>query len=150
MQSELTFLVIDDNPNERLLVTRELKRKFPNFKVKEIIDEKGFSQAMKANDFDFVLTDYNLNWTNGIKILQEIRAQLPNCPVIMFTGYGSDEIAVEAMKEGMDDYIIKSPQHRKQLPMKVKSVLERSNQHQAMKDAENALKESKESYACSS
>jgi PAS domain S-box-containing protein len=146
MQSELTFLVIDNNPNERLLVTRELKREFPDFKVKEIIDAKGFSQAMKANDFDFVLTDYNLNWTNGIKILQEIRAQLPNCPVIMFTSYDREEIAVEALKEGMDDYIIKSPQHIKQLPIKVKSVLERFNQHQAMIEAENALKESEESY----
>ncbi|MHA2062087.1 MAG: PAS domain S-box protein [Candidatus Sifarchaeia archaeon] len=146
MQKSLSILLIDDNPNDRLLVIRELKREFPDINMKEIIDEKGFLQAIKQSDFDLVLTDYKLHWTDGIKILHEIKAKTPNCPVVMFTGSGSEGIAVEAMKEGLDDYVIKSPKEIKHLAITVKLALERIKQRQAMKATEKALKESEMSY----
>ena len=46
------------------------------------------------------MTDYHLQWSDGIRVLQAVKQRLPNCPVIMFTATGNEEIAVEAMKKG--------------------------------------------------
>lgn len=125
-------LIIDDNPSDRALALREIKKLFPGLKYWEIIDETNFSQALKARKFNLVVTDYRLRWTTGLDILQRIKQQIPDCPVIMFTGTGSEEIAVEAMKAGLDDYVIKSPKHYIRLAAAVRSAWQRSQQTQAL------------------
>lgn len=117
-----TVLLIDDNPNDRLLVKRELRREFEDVNIHEIIDQKQFDQALIAGDFDFVITDFQLGWTNGLKTLRAVRETFSDCPVIMFTNTGTQEIAVEAMKSGLDDYVIKSPRHFVRLCQAVRSV----------------------------
>ncbi|MEW6492758.1 MAG: response regulator [Cyanobacteriota bacterium] len=121
-------LLIDDNVNDRFLISRELKRAFPDLQIEEIIEAEGFEQALAADRFDVVVTDYQLQWTNGLEILGAIKDRYPDLPVIMFTGTGNQEIAVEAMKQGLDDYIVKSPKHFIRLSVAVKSVLERAEE----------------------
>ncbi|PMB53017.1 hybrid sensor histidine kinase/response regulator [Fischerella thermalis CCMEE 5201] len=116
------ILLVDDNPDDRLLVMRELSREFAQAQVIEIIDANALNQALAADDFDLVITDYQLNWTTGIEILRAVKARDRNCPVIMFTNTGSQEIAVEAMKAGLDDYVIKSTKHFLRLSQAVRSV----------------------------
>ncbi len=118
------ILLIDDDPNERLLTLRELEREFTQLKVTEVTSENDW-KAVNGDDFDLVITDYHLCWTTGLKILQSVKSSAPECPVIMFTNTGSEEIAVEAMKAGLDDYIIKSPQHYHRLAMAVRSAMAR-------------------------
>lgn len=120
------LLLIDDSPDDRLLVIHELKREFSALKIEEIIEEEGFNRALKTGNFNLVITDYQLRWNDGLTVLREIKSRYPNCPVIMFTDSGSQEIAVEAMKSGLDDYIIKSPRHYVRLPAAVRSALEQS------------------------
>lgn len=117
-----TILLIDDNPNDRLLVRRELNREFEGITVREIIDQKQFDAALESAAFDLAITDFQLGWSNGLKTLAAIRARSPQCPVIMFTNTGTQEIAVEAMKSGLDDYVVKSPQHFLRLCQAVRSV----------------------------
>lgn len=137
--SQLRTLIIDDNPSDRTLALRELKRLFPKLQYWEIIDEASFSTALTENKFNLVVTDYQLLWTTGLKILHRIKKHKLDCPVIMFTGTGSEEIAVEAMKAGLDDYVIKTSKHYVRLAAAVRSAWERSQQKQA-------LEEFKESY----
>lgn len=120
------LLLVDDNPEDRLLILRELSREFPNLRSEEIIDAEGLSHALNTGNFDLVITDYQLRWNDGLTVLQEVKSRYPNCSVIMFTDSGSQEIAVEAMKAGLDDYIIKSPKHFVRLSLAVRSVLERA------------------------
>ncbi|MBE9061019.1 hybrid sensor histidine kinase/response regulator [cf. Phormidesmis sp. LEGE 11477] len=117
-----TILLIDDNPNDRLIVKRELNREFEDIAIQEIIDQKQFDLALGKADFDFVITDFQLGWSNGLKTLSAIKERLPECPVIMFTNTGTQEIAVEAMKSGLDDYVIKAPQHFVRLRQAVRSA----------------------------
>lgn len=125
-------LIIDDNPSDRKLALRQIKKLFPEFKYWEIIDETDFSEALKKQKFNLVVTDYRLRWTTGLDILHRIKQQFPDCPVIMFTGTGSEEIAVEAMKAGLDDYVIKSPQHYIRLAAAIRSAWQRWQQRQAL------------------
>ena len=133
-------LLVDDNPNDRTLALRELKKVFPQFQYWEIIDEASFAQALTQNQFNLVITDYQLCWTTGLDILTRIKQQKPDCPVVMFTGTGCEEIAVSAMKSGLNDYVIKSPKHYIRLAAAVRSTWVQSQQ-------KKALDEFKQSYA---
>ncbi|NEP17657.1 MAG: response regulator [Leptolyngbya sp. SIO4C1] len=117
-----SILLIDDNPNDRLLARRELDREFEDLNIIEAIDQQELNQKLNAANFDMVITDYQLGWSNGLTVLRTVKAQHPQCPVIMFTNTGTEEIAVEAMKAGLDDYVIKSPKHFIRLPQAVRSV----------------------------
>ena len=126
-------LIIDDNKNDRVLALREIKRLFSHFQYWEIIDEADFSEALQQQQFNLVITDYQLRWTTGLDILRRIKHHFPDCPVIMFTGTGSEEIAVAAMKAGLDDYVIKSPKHYIRLAAALRSAWQRLQQQEALK-----------------
>lgn len=124
--SILRVLVIDDNQGDRVLIIRELEREFEQLQTQEILDQNDFDRAMAAGGFNVVVTDYQLQWTTGLDILCSIKQRYPTCPVIMFTSSGNEEIAVEAMKAGLDDYVIKASGRYIRLAASVQVALERA------------------------
>lgn len=103
----LRVLLIDDNPGDRLLAIRELKKTFSDLQVQEVSEAHELTQALEGGEFELVITDYQLRWSNGLEILKMIKARYPHRPVIMFTNSGSEEIAVQGMKQGLSDYVLK-------------------------------------------
>nr|RNJ70012.1 MAG: response regulator [Leptolyngbya sp. IPPAS B-1204] len=140
MGNPLRILLIDDNPDDRLLLNHELERQFPTVQIQEILEAKALERALEAGEFDLVVTDYQLCWGTGIQVLQAVRARYPFCPVIMFTATGNEEIAVTAMKEGLDDYILKTPNRYARIPVAIQLALERAavRQELAWAQAEQA------------
>jgi len=124
------ILLIDDNPDDRFLVIHQLRHEFSDFQVEEVIEQVGLNKALLTGNFDLVITDYRLRWNDGLTVLREIKSRYPNCPVIMFTNSGNQEVAVEAMKTGLDDYIIKSPTHYVRLLVAVRSALKQVESEQ--------------------
>jgi signal transduction histidine kinase len=122
----LRVLVLDDNPHDRQLTLRELHKEFPHVEAIEPLDDGEFREALERAAFDIVVTDFNLKWSNGVDIVRAVKSSLPHCPVIMFTATGTQEVAVEAMKAGLDDYVIKSPKHYMRLAVAVRSCLDRA------------------------
>ena len=132
--SELKILIIDDNPSDRALALRELKKLFPQLQYREIVDEASFAAALAEDNFNLVVTDYQILWTTGLDVLHRIKEHRADCPVVMFTGTGSEEIAVSAMKAGLDDYVIKTPRHYVRLAAAVRSAWQRWQQKQALEE----------------
>lgn len=126
----LRILLIDDNPDDRILSVRQLSREFDEIEFEEVLDEADLIRSLEMGEFDLVVTDFQLRWTNGLKILNSIKARYPDCPVVMFTNSGNEEIAVKAMKAGLDDYVVKSPKHYSRLPAAVRSAWERTQAQQ--------------------
>ncbi|MGB3404401.1 MAG: response regulator [Microcoleaceae cyanobacterium] len=135
--SPFRLLLIDDNANDRQLVLRLLKREVPELEVIEPLNQKDLDYVLKQGNFNFIITDYQLHWTTGLDILHQVKSQYPLCPIVMFTGTGNEEIAVEAMKAGLDDYVIKSPKHFAQLAASIRSLWELDKQRRARKEIEN-------------
>src|SRR5579872_1215839 len=80
---------------------------------------------MAHGEFDAAIIDYELKWSTGIEILRTLKRFRPDCPVLMFTASGSTEVAVAAMKEGLDDYVTKTPKHYGRLPHALEACLDR-------------------------
>ncbi|HEY9782727.1 MAG TPA: PAS domain S-box protein [Leptolyngbyaceae cyanobacterium] len=140
----LRLLLIDDNPDERTLTIRELRREFLDLQVTEVGEAEGFNSALKGGSFDIAITDYRLRWNDGLTVLIELKSRLTNCPVIMFTDSGNQEIAVEAMKAGLDDYIIKTPKNYARLRAAVRAALRRPQDSIRLRRAEAALHSSEQ------
>jgi PAS domain S-box-containing protein len=136
MSNSLRLILVDDNPDDCALVMRELRREFPDLQVRKVTEAESFARVLEVGDFDLVITDYQLLWTNGLAVLHAVKERWPDCPVIMFTATGSEEVAVEAMKAGLDDYVLKSLKHLVRLSAAVRSALERVRERQAAKEAE--------------
>jgi PAS domain S-box-containing protein len=121
-------------------VARELQRELPEITVTEIPDEKTLNTALEG-DFDLVITDYELFWSDGLQVVERIKSQHPNVPVVMFTGSGNEEVAVEAMKAGTLDYITKAPKNFTRLRTSVVTALERRKHAVELARAEQRYKE---------
>lgn len=121
----LRLLLIDDNPHDRDLATRALSRHFGSLSIAVARAAHEFERALADGEFDAAIIDHELRWTTGIEVLRKLKLARPDCPVLMFTGSGSTEVAVEAMKEGLDDYVTKTPKHYARLPYALEACLDR-------------------------
>lgn len=100
-----TILVVDDEKNY-LLVMADLLSETGY----EVLTAESAAEALKIvrqNDLDLVLTDMKMPKVSGIELLAEMKRLYPDLPVIIMTAYGTVEKAVEAMKKGAFDYIMK-------------------------------------------
>jgi signal transduction histidine kinase len=136
----LRLLLIDDNPHDRDLATRALSQHFGAVDVVPARDARELEQAISDGGYDAAIIDHELRWTTGIEVLRRIKGARAECPVLMFTGSGSTEVAVEAMKERLDDYVTKTPKHYARLPYALESALQRCEAVTERKRAEEALR----------
>lgn len=140
----MRFLIIDDNPADRELIVRQLRKEFPGAVFIEVGKSADLENKLNQGDFDIVLTDYQLNWTTGLQILNTIKAQYNNMPVIMFTGTGNEEIAVEGLKAGLSNYVLKK--HLDRLPYAIRESLDKARLHEQYEEAIRQLRLSEERY----
>lgn len=132
-------LLVDDSPDDRALVARELRRHFPDVAITEAGSPETLAAALDDGRFDIAITDYRLRFTDGITVLRELKRRFPSRPVIMFTASGNEEIAVEAMKEGLDDYITKTPKHYPRIGYAVRACLDNVAQRARAEQAQARL-----------
>jgi signal transduction histidine kinase len=130
----LRVLVIDDNPDDRALARRALEKEFPEIGIEEIRNSEECSRALEGGGFDAVVTDHQLHWSNGLDVLKTVKERHPWCPVIMFTNTGTEEVAVAAMKSGLDDYVVKSPKAYLRLAFALRVALDRAAKHREMEE----------------
>jgi diguanylate cyclase (GGDEF)-like protein/PAS domain S-box-containing protein len=133
------IVLVDDNPDDRLMVSRLLRRDIPDVEIVEVWNPQILKSVLDAGDFDMVVTDYDLRWSTGLEVLRDVRLRWPHRPVIMFTGTGTEEVAVEAMKSGLDDYIIKSPDRLVRLAGSVAQALARASERDTAREVEGRL-----------
>jgi signal transduction histidine kinase/CheY-like chemotaxis protein len=125
MNKPIRLLLVDDNPDDRAMALRALRKEFSEVEAAEIRDAESLHAALSRFRFDLAIVDYQLQWSTGLDLFARIREFAPGCPVIMFTGSGNEEIAVSALKAGFDDYVLKSPRHFARLTASARMAVER-------------------------
>lgn len=124
MKKLVSILYIDDNPMDRALVRDSLEKEHGGFELTEAKSQSEFEKMIHLEDYDLVLTDFNIMGYEGLQVIDYINTHFPEIPVIIVTGTGSEEVAVEAMKRGAADYVIKTTSHISRLPKTIHAVLD--------------------------
>jgi signal transduction histidine kinase len=133
---QLRALLVEDNQLDAELVLRALRKS--DFEVSAVIvqDEAAFVKALRTHCPEVVLADYNLPGWKGMEALNVLRRHGLDIPMIVVSGALGDVTAVECIKQGATDYVLKDGLAR--LPVVVRRALrekyERGLRHQAEKD----------------
>jgi signal transduction histidine kinase len=133
---KLRILLVEDNPADAELMKRELHKH--GFDVSPVVVQTAgeFRRRVKAESPDIILADYNLGEWRGIEALEILRGEGLDIPVIMVTGALGDVTAVECIKQGATDYVLKDGLAR--LPEAIRRASreknERSLRHQVEED----------------
>ena len=131
---KFTVLIIDDEENIRngLATNFELE----DYEVKTASNGKDGLDLIFKGDIDLVITDLRMDGISGEEVVRRVTTETPGIPVIVLTGHGSIDAAVDAMKAGAYDFLTK-PLNLDQLNLIVKRALENrelSLQHKLLKD----------------
>ena len=129
----INILLVDDDPLIYRVVQQVLDRSSEpiEFIIETVENLAGALELLNQKSFDIVLLDLGLPDSSGIDTVKKVHASNPNVPVVVLTG-SSDEMGVEAIKEGADDYLVKGKFFKHLAVRTIRYTLER-------KKAENAL-----------
>jgi len=116
------ILIIDDEQSIRRTLREILE--YEKYQVEDVENGMDAIQLVKEQEFDVILCDIKMSGMDGIETLEAIK-QLTECPVIMISGHGTIETAVEAIKKGAYDYIAKPPDLNRLL-ITIKNALDKS------------------------
>jgi len=130
--------MLEDLPSDAELIKHEIKKSGIQFIDQIVETREGFIQAIQNFNPDVILSDYSLPNFNGMQALV-IRAELaPSTPFILVTGSINEETAVEVMKFGADDYLIK--EHIVRLGEAIRTAIEKKEIIHLKNVAEEKLK----------
>jgi two-component system response regulator len=146
MKRKIRILHIDDNIHDRKLVKDVLQKESKEFEVIEASSREKFEKHLNEADIDLVLSDFNILGYDGLQVIQLVKAKDPDLPVIIVTGTGSEEIAIQALKMGASDYVIKTVNHIRSLVPTIRTVLENKKASQERKTLLAAIHEREELY----
>jgi two-component system cell cycle sensor histidine kinase/response regulator CckA len=144
--TRLRLLFLENEPQDVELTLIELRASRFDVECTLAQDREQFHAALKSGKFDAVIADYRLaSWT-GLDALKELRTSGKDIPFLLVTGTLGEEAAVECMKQGASDYILKD--HLNRLPAALKRALnekslrdENSQTHQALAESEARARE---------
>ncbi|HEM45510.1 MAG TPA: sigma-54-dependent Fis family transcriptional regulator [Alphaproteobacteria bacterium] len=119
-QDALSVLVVDDDETMREVLTVRLEDW--GYRVRTVGDAAGARAAIAEDDPDVVLADLVLPGMSGIELLRLLKEDDASRPVILMTGHGSVDLAVEAMKDGAEDFLTK-PIETEKLEAVLKAVI---------------------------
>lgn len=123
------ILVVDDE--ESLRLTLKLKLKAAGFDVDVAEDGEAAIEKLKAGKFSAILLDINMPRMSGIEALGIIRQQFPQVETVMLTGFADFTTAIECLKNGARDYLVK-PIDTTELITRLKSILRSKSSEQAL------------------
>lgn len=103
------ILVIEDETSIRRVLTKILSEENSSYEVDEAVDGLSGYEKIKQTDYDLVLCDIKMPKMDGVELLEAVKKIKPEIPMVMISGHGDMETAIQAMRLGAFDYISKPP-----------------------------------------
>jgi PAS domain S-box-containing protein len=140
----LSILLLEDNPDDAELCLRILRKAQLDLSFDVAKTREEFASRLKATGYDIVLADYNLGPWTGMDALHFLREKGYRSPVILVTGALGEQRAVECIKDGIADYILKDRLER--LPIAILRAVEEEGLRAERERVERALRESEAKF----
>ena len=142
MDDTSKVLVVDDDVLDRMAVCRALRTIDPPISMDEAVDGASALTMLSQAEYDCVILDYRLPGTDGLAVLKTLREHRIDVPVIMLTGQGDERLAVELIKAGATDYLLKSMLSPEVLASSIRNAIRLYRAEIQTHQAENAVRES--------
>jgi signal transduction histidine kinase len=137
LKRKLRVLVVDDDPTDAELSIRSLQRGGFAVHADTVQTAADFTESIRKNQYDIILADYNLpNW-NGMETVGLLRREAMDIPVVLVSGYLGELKAVECIKQGAADYVLKDQLVR--LPESVNRALREKKMREENKRFQDEL-----------
>ena len=107
MTKELRILILEDRPADAELVTRELRKEGIQFAAQRVMTEPDFLAQLREFAPDLILADYSLPSYDGLSALAAAQRERPEVPFIFVSGELGEETAIDALRLGATDYVLK-------------------------------------------
>lgn len=147
--SELRILLVEDNEHDRIAFKRAFKDSGIACTITEYDRAEDALERLQSDEssFDVVITDHGLPGMSGLEFCKELLARKARLPLAILTGKGTEQIASEALKSGVYDYIIKDDYdgYLKLLSITVMEIVKKHEDKQFREKAEKEIKELNES-----
>ncbi len=140
----IKILFIEDLATDVELAQRALRKENIDFAARVVDTEKGMRKELTEFQPDLIISDYSMPRFDGMSALKITRFEPRYIPFIMLTGSMNEETAVECMKAGADDYVLKEKIRR--LPFAVQEVLEKRAVEQEKKTLLRQIQESEKRF----
>jgi len=136
----IKVLLIEDNPGDARLIAEMLGEG----KWKFALETSGLLSAgmdrVKKNELDLVLLDLNLPDSQGLDTFVKAREKCAGVPIIVLTGTGDEEMALEAVRLGAQDYLVKGQVSPEVLVPAIRSAIERKKNEDALRESEERFR----------
>lgn len=142
MNSQLRIVILEDNPSDAELIKRQLRKAGYDFTAELAHDRKTFLEALDKSAPDIVLADYSLPEFDGLSALGMVRSRYPDVPGIIVSGAIGEEVAIECLKAGATDYVLKDRLNR--LELVVQRALREAGETAERRHLEESLRNSEE------
>jgi two-component system sensor histidine kinase/response regulator len=134
VNTALRVLIVEDSPDDAELTSRMLRRDKRDLYCQRVDTPEGMLEALDKKEWDLVISDYSMPRFNGLAALKILRDTRLDVPFILVSGAVGEDVAVEAMRSGANDYVLKSNLAR--LPLAVERELRDSEARRARNLAE--------------
>ncbi|HUZ05877.1 MAG TPA: PAS domain S-box protein, partial [Candidatus Paceibacterota bacterium] len=144
MNKRLHILHLEDEPDFAELVRSLLAQDGLDADVKRISSREELENALAAENFDLIISDYHLPSFNGTEALKIVRQKFPDLPFILVSGTIGEQAAIESLRAGATDYIIKQKPER--LPSAIRRAIQEAGERAQLRKAEADLRASEKQY----
>ncbi len=144
VEKELRILALEDAEDDAKLMERELRKSGLRFSVKRVTTREDFLREIGQFCPDLIIADYRLPSYDGLSALADLQERCPDVPFIFLSGTMGEEFAIETLKKGARDYVLKNRISR--LVPAVVRVMQEDEERRARRAAEEALRESEERF----
>jgi formate hydrogenlyase transcriptional activator len=138
MRQLLRILSLEDDPRDAELIQGSLEAEGIACEVTRVDTQPAFQASLEEDRFDLILADYTLPSFDGLSALKLARSTCPDVPFIFVTGTLGEEVAIEALKIGATDYVLKTRLSR--LAPSIQRALREADERTERKRAEEALR----------
>jgi diguanylate cyclase (GGDEF)-like protein len=149
--SQLKILLVEDDEHDRIAFLRALRVSGMECEITECVRADDALDLIRSDPsrYDLVVVDHHLPGLFGVDFCKTLLAESIGLPLVMLTGSGSEAVAVEALKAGVDDYVIKDPEsaYLQLLPRILSDAVSAHRERLARAEAERALFDSQERLA---
>lgn len=148
-ERELRMLILDDDPDDVILLKDAIYDALEPTPVRldHVIKSQDAEESLEEGRYDLAFFDYHLGMETGLDLLKRLDREGPlPCPIIILTGQGNEEVAVDAMKAGAADYVIKDVLNPDLIALTIRRALRTDEDRRRRREAEAALERLRRQY----